>query len=84
MKIQTFNTFKKTHKRYHKSPVLYLDHYGYNNVMGIEYDEGEQPKPRVEVEKYAKVAGYKDIVYHMTTHSCHQPWIEIYAKVVEK
>ena len=78
VKIQSFNTFKKTHKRYHKSPILFLDHYGYTEVSCIEYDKGEQPKPKKEAIGIAKLLKLKDVVYRMTTYAWNHPWIVVY------
>ena len=80
MKIQSFYTFNKTHRRYDRSPLLHLDRYGYKEVVDIMYDKGEQPKPKKEVIEYAKLRELNNVVYRMTTHTYGQPYITIYAK----
>lgn len=80
MKIQSFVTFCKNHKRYDSSPLLHLYRYGYKEVYCYEYDKDEQSKPKKEIMELAKLWGWSNVVYRQTTHSFNQPWITIYAK----
>lgn len=78
MKVISYQTWIKHNKLYFKnSPILNLDRQGYHRVYEEEYDKGESLKPKV-IAKQISDLHQRDVVYAMTTHAWHQPYIEVY------